>query len=157
MEPRGPFWVARGAREAILWCPWCGGGYTTPPPPHGHHRRAARAPRATPERASGLNGPRGVRVAGTQGRHAALGFPYLRSFWPGSPDGLQAVRDNRWIGSRSRPAWAGLDVSDLECLERGCGCTRTSSDRAPARSGQKARSRCARSGHFFPQSTSGAA
>ena len=54
------------------------------------------------------------------GRPLAGLFPYLRSFWPGTQNGLKAVLDNRWIGSRAQPAWGGLDVSDLERLKRGC-------------------------------------
>ena len=73
-------------------------------------------PRPAQEWASGLNRPRGLRVARGPEGHAALGFPYLRSFWPGVRNRLRAVLDNRWIGSRYPWAQGPGDVSDLECL-----------------------------------------
>ena len=91
-----------------------------PTPPY-----LSTAPRTPRQRPSGLNRPRGVRVACTQGRHAALGFPYLRLFWPGGQNRLRPVLGNRWIGSRASPALAGLDVSDLERLKRAGGSRRT--------------------------------
>ena len=85
------------------------------------HRTPTRTRPGMPEWPSGLNGLAGLRVAYGSGAQGAPRLLYLRSFWPGSPDPLQGVWDNRWIGSRSRPAWAGLDVSDLECLTPRCG------------------------------------
>ena len=79
--------------------------YTTPP-----------HPATAQEWASGLKRPRGVRAGQGQGRHAALTLLYLRSFWPGHRIGPRPIRGKCWIGSRSSPARAGLDVSDLECL-----------------------------------------
>ena len=79
-------WVPLGGTQEDRVVPW----YTP------------RAPLPAQERPSGLNGPRGVRVAAGRGHHVAALFPYLRSFWPGHPDGLRAIRANRWIGSRSR-------------------------------------------------------
>ena len=87
----------------------------TPPPP---------PPRAAQEWPSGLKGLAGIRVGGRQGRHAALSFSYLRSFWPGTQTRLRRVWGNRWIGSRSRAAQAALDVSDLERLGSGCASSR---------------------------------
>ena len=134
LEPRGPFREARGDRRP---CSVDGVGRVvgypldmpighvqggTPPPyptPSTEHVR--RAPRAARERASGLKWPRGLRVAGCARPQVAGLFPYLRSFWPGIQNPLQRVLGNRWIGSRSRPAGAGLDVSDLECLSWRCG------------------------------------
>ena len=85
----------------------------THPTTHAATRDAAPSAAEWP---SGLNRPRGVRVEGTAGRKAARSFPYLRSFWPGHPDGLKAIRGKCWIGSRSRRPKGLLDVSDLECL-----------------------------------------
>ena len=100
-------------------------GYTTPPrgAPPGMVQHAG-TPRPAHERASGLNRPRGVRAARGRGSEAAAPFPYLRSFWPGSPDRPRADLGNRWIGSRSRAAQAALDVSDLECLRSRCARSR---------------------------------
>ena len=123
LEPRGPFCGGGGVTGGGVPCgmprytpgyaPWAYPGvytwqttrYTTP----GH-------PATAQERASGLKGPRGVRVGQGPGAKGPGTLPYLRSFWPGVPDRLQPVRDNRWIGSRSGRPLAGLDVSDLERL-----------------------------------------
>ena len=97
VEPRGPFLAWRGVPVVVYpgghalyppgYAPWAypgvyrgmPTGYTTP-----------GTPRPATERASGLNRPRGVRVAGCQGRHAPLAFSYLRSFWPGAQMPLRA-------------------------------------------------------------------
>ena len=100
-------------------------GYTTPTTSRTTSTYPARrAPRAAPERASGLNQPRGVRVGWGGGRHAAATFPYLRSFWPGPRNPLKGVPGKCWIGSRARAPLGPWDVSDLERLSSGCGRSR---------------------------------
>ena len=146
IEPRGPFWPCGVALSTPLsmtgvvygggYPPGhapgaCPGGYTTPVHHPGHAQRGAQCHTARSERASGLNGPRGLRVGRGRGRKAAPLFPYLRSFLPGIPDRLQPVWGNRWIGSRAPWALGPRDVSDLERLRSRCGRAGSGDRREP--------------------------
>ena len=103
---------------------WGGGYPTTPylpgtpsPAEAGSSSQHPAAPRAVQERASGLNGPRGVRAAPGSGPPCGPSFPYLRSFWPGIPDGLRAIWGNRWIdpGPRGpRAPWMSVTWNVLD-------------------------------------------
>ena len=123
VEPRGPFWLGGGVRGVGYgvvcrstppgYAPWAypGGVHAADHPVH-HPPHPATAP----ERASGLNGLAGYRVEHGPRGHAAPGFPYLRSIWPGNPDGLQAIWGSRWIGSRAPPAKGrGMSVTWNVC------------------------------------------
>ena len=79
-------------------------------------------PRRTARRAgTGLWAQGGSQGAGRAGFAGPTGrlLLYPRPFPPGQSEPPTAVLTNDWIGSRSRPAQAGLDVQDLVGLSIG--------------------------------------
>ena len=78
----------------------CPGGTPPPYPTTLEQLAGSERPVSAQERASGLNGLAGKRAGPGTGPGCTRAFLYLRSFRPGIPDRLRAIRGKCWIGSR---------------------------------------------------------
>ena len=84
-----------------------------PVPCHGTTLNTGSGTPAVPERASGLKGARRVRVGRGATRQSRVALLYPRPFSSGRPFPAKPGTANDWIGSRSGPPWAALNVQDL--------------------------------------------
>ena len=128
---RGGYGVGQGGGGVPLGMPlpWACPGVHHPTLPNPVPTTAPTRLPTPQERASGLNAARRVRV--DMGEHPALpgALLYLRSFPSGGQNRAKRGSANGWIASRSKAAWAALDVQDLVGLTSGCSGTPGSAGR----------------------------